>query len=176
MISISTQGIQPAQSRSAAKVPKRPTSRVTRHRLTTQAQRPGTRDATIANRGVMPGSLQRMVRPRHTIPIPLNEPRTAMINSPPATTAITPASNATQCNHVSRGRCRDPSKATPLTKQRTGVTARTTIHGNGVVDHPSLESLRATKASAPTNQKTAELSKISEAREAANCLMACIAV
>jgi hypothetical protein len=32
--------------------------------LTTQAQRPGTRDATIANHGVMPGSLQRMVR-RH---------------------------------------------------------------------------------------------------------------
>ena len=31
-------------------------------RLTTQAQRPGPRDATIANRGVMPGSLQRMVR------------------------------------------------------------------------------------------------------------------
>jgi hypothetical protein len=30
--------------------------------LTTQAQRPGPRDATIANPGVMPGSLQRMVR------------------------------------------------------------------------------------------------------------------
>ncbi len=29
--------------------------------LTTQAQRPGTRDATIANHGDMPGSLQRMV-------------------------------------------------------------------------------------------------------------------
>ena len=29
--------------------------------LTTQAQRPGTRDATIANRDAMPGSLQRMV-------------------------------------------------------------------------------------------------------------------
>ena len=36
--------------------------------LTTQAQRPGPRDATIANRDAMPGSLQRMVRPqsRHT--------------------------------------------------------------------------------------------------------------
>ena len=34
-------------------------------RLTTQAQRPGLRDATIANHGVMPGSLQRMVRPQH---------------------------------------------------------------------------------------------------------------
>jgi hypothetical protein len=34
-------------------------------RLTPQAQRPGTRDATIANRDAMPGSLQRMVRPRH---------------------------------------------------------------------------------------------------------------
>ena len=33
-----------------------------RCRLTTQAQRPGTRDATIANRDAMPGSLQRMVR------------------------------------------------------------------------------------------------------------------
>jgi len=30
--------------------------------LTIQAQRPGTRDATIANRDAMPGSLQRMVR------------------------------------------------------------------------------------------------------------------
>src|SRR5688572_18986516 len=30
-------------------------------RLTTQAQRPGTQDALIANHGVMPGSLQRMV-------------------------------------------------------------------------------------------------------------------
>ena len=29
--------------------------------LTTQAQRPGTRDAAIANRDAMPGSLQRMV-------------------------------------------------------------------------------------------------------------------
>ena len=32
--------------------------------ITTQAQRPGTRDAMIANRDAMPGSLQRMVRPR----------------------------------------------------------------------------------------------------------------
>ena len=32
--------------------------------LTTQAQRPGARDATIANRDAMPGSLQRMVSPR----------------------------------------------------------------------------------------------------------------
>lgn len=31
--------------------------------VATQAQRPGTRDATIANRDAMPGSLQRMVRP-----------------------------------------------------------------------------------------------------------------
>lgn len=35
--------------------------------LTTQAQRPGTRDATIATATPMPGSLQRMVRRRlHT--------------------------------------------------------------------------------------------------------------
>jgi hypothetical protein len=34
-------------------------------RLTTQAQRPGPRDATIANWDALPGSLQRMVRPLH---------------------------------------------------------------------------------------------------------------
>ena len=33
-----------------------------RARLTTQAQRPGARDATIENRDAMPGSLQGMVR------------------------------------------------------------------------------------------------------------------
>ena len=33
----------------------------TRSRLTTQAQRPGARDAMIANHDAMPGSLQRMV-------------------------------------------------------------------------------------------------------------------
>ena len=32
------------------------------YNLTTQAQRPGALDAAIANPGVMPGSLQRMVR------------------------------------------------------------------------------------------------------------------
>src|SRR5262245_53633676 len=37
---------------------------VTRCRLTTQAQRPGARDATIATTTPPPGSLQRMVRPR----------------------------------------------------------------------------------------------------------------
>ena len=31
--------------------------------LTTQAQRPGARDATIATASLMPGSLQRTVRP-----------------------------------------------------------------------------------------------------------------
>ena len=36
-------------------------------RLTTQAQRPGARDATIANRDAMPGSLQRMVRPLNVV-------------------------------------------------------------------------------------------------------------
>ena len=34
-------------------------------RLTTQAQRPGTRDVTMATTARWPGSLQRMVRPRH---------------------------------------------------------------------------------------------------------------
>ena len=34
-------------------------------RLTPQAQRPGARDATIATATLPPGSLQRMVRPRH---------------------------------------------------------------------------------------------------------------
>gem|GEM_PF-6633218 len=34
--------------------------------LTTQAQRPGPRDATIATVARWPGSLQRIVRPRHT--------------------------------------------------------------------------------------------------------------
>jgi len=37
--------------------------RVMRCRLTTQAQRPGARDATIATTTLPPGSLQRMVRP-----------------------------------------------------------------------------------------------------------------
>jgi hypothetical protein len=37
------------------------------YRLTTQAQRPGARDATIANRDAMPGSLQRMVRCHQSI-------------------------------------------------------------------------------------------------------------
>ena len=36
---------------------------MTASRLTTQAQRPGPRDAMIANHDAMPGSLQRMVRP-----------------------------------------------------------------------------------------------------------------
>ncbi|HRI89930.1 MAG TPA: hypothetical protein PK869_16765 [Candidatus Hydrogenedentes bacterium] len=35
-------------------------------RITTQAQRPGARDAWIANHDVMPGSLQRMVM-RHLV-------------------------------------------------------------------------------------------------------------
>ena len=35
-----------------------------RVRLTTQAQRPGARDATMATATLPPGSLQRMVRPR----------------------------------------------------------------------------------------------------------------
>jgi len=35
-------------------------------RLTTQAQRPGPRDATIATATLPPGSLQRMVRPRYS--------------------------------------------------------------------------------------------------------------
>ena len=55
----------------AANVPARVRHSTTRTeralRPTTQAQRPGARDATIANRDAMPGSLQRMVRPRHSV-------------------------------------------------------------------------------------------------------------
>ena len=47
-----------------------------RHGLTTQAQRPGARDATIATAMLPPGSLQRMVRPlvSYTQTKPLRSP------------------------------------------------------------------------------------------------------
>src|ERR1043166_55508 len=39
-------------------------------RLTTQAQRPGAREATIVTATLPPGSLQRLVRPRHHVHLP----------------------------------------------------------------------------------------------------------
>jgi len=67
---------------------------------------------------------------------------------------------------MNRERRHETITATPLKTQSTGVTVRINIHKSGVVDQPSLELLFANHTHAPTNQTTAELSSVAEARGA----------
>src|SRR4029077_18314807 len=63
------------------------TRRVLQNGLTTQAQRPGPREAWIATTARWPGSLQRMVRPRHFI---ATKTQPAQIRAPMSTRTTLP--------------------------------------------------------------------------------------
>src|ERR1035437_9798839 len=115
------------------------------------------------------GWLRRLVRPIH-IPIPLIELKTINAKKPPRPTAKTAAHKAHQSNHENRDCRRAITKATPKTKQSTGVTVSISIQNNGVADHPSLEALVAYHAQAPTNQTAEQSSSATESDAVETCL------
>jgi hypothetical protein len=100
----------------------------------------------------------------HMIPEPRIEPNTPMSNQPPKTTATAPASNADQSTGVSRlpVLSRASTRATPMMAHKIGQTSNTSIHSNGVEDHPSLVSLFRYHASMPANVAAEQTSKPTE--------------